>query len=153
MAGILANSSTHTHSSTSVDETEAGYITAEQVTLSVTPSASSYSWGMARPSGSSAGRSALSEDDVASPVFTPDVAGFYTITCLVNGTTTYVIRLSVTSLAVASPSQALRLSPVTDAQVEVPAVGAVLFCGSDHGDVLCMKDATNTVFTVDVTEV
>lgn len=152
MPGILASSSTHTMVSTSADQAEAGYLTGEQVTLSTTPTGSSYSWGIARPNGSSPGRSSLSEDDVASPVFTPDVAGYYVITCVVDGTA-YVLRLSVTSVAVASPTQALRLSPVTDAQVEAPATGIVLFCGSDHGNVLCTKDANDDVFTVDVTAV
>lgn len=153
MAGILASSVTQTMSSGTVDASQAGYLNGEQITLSTTPTGSSYAWSVSRPAGSSAGRSALSSATDAAPTFTPDVAGYYVVTCLVSGTTSYVLRLGVTSLAVQSPSQALRLSPVTDAQVEAPAVGMVLFCGSDHGNVLCVKDASDDVFTVDVTAV
>lgn len=150
MAGILASSVTQTMVSTSVDATQAGYLTGEQVALSTTPSGTSYAWSVARPSGSSAGRSALSSDTDASPTFTPDVAGYYVITCLVSGTTSYVLRIAVTSLAVQTPSQCLRLSPVTDAQVEAPAVGVALFCGSDHGNVLCAKYPNDAVHVVTV---
>lgn len=139
--------------SATADNTQAGYLVGEQIVLSTTPTGSSYAWALATPTGSSSGRAGLSEDDVAGPVFTPDVAGYYVITCLVSGTTSYVLRIAVTSLATATPTQGLRLSPVTDAQVEAPAVGVVLFCGSNHSNALCVKDASDNVFTVDTTAV
>jgi len=150
MAGILANSVTQTMGSTSADATQVGYLAGEQITLSVTPSGDSYAWSIARPSGSSAARAAFSDDTAASPTFTPDLPGYYVITCLVDGATSYVLRIAVTSLAVVSPSQGLRLSPVTDAQVEAPAVGVVLFCGSQHGNALCVKNADDSVDVVTV---
>lgn len=149
MAGILANSVTQTMVSGSVDASQAGYLNGEQITLTTTPAGSSYAWSVSRPAGSSAGRSALSSASAAAPTFTPDVAGYYVVTCLVDSTA-YVLRLNVTSLAVQTPSQALRLSPVTDAQVEAPTVGIALFCGSDHGNVLCVKYSNDVVHVVTV---
>jgi hypothetical protein len=151
MAGLLANSVSVSMVSGSADASQAGFLTGEQIVLSTTPTAASYSWGVAKPSGSS-GRAALSEDDVAAPVFTPDVAGYYVFTCTIAGGTAYVLRANVTALAVASPTQALRLSPVTDAQVEAPAVGMALYYSSTQS-ALCVKDANDDVFTVDVTAV
>ena len=153
MAGILANSVTQTMSSASVDASQAGYLNAEQITLSTTPTGSSYAWSLSRPSGSIAARSALSSDSDAAPTFTPDVAGYWVISCLVDGTTSYVLRISVTSLAVQTSTQAFRLSPVTDSQVEAPTVGLALYCSSTQGNVLCVKDPDDVVYTVDVTAV
>ena|SRR6478736_7449124 len=151
MAGILANSSSHTMVSGSADNTQAGYLASEQITLSANPTASSYSWGISRPAGSSAARSALSGDTDANVTFTPDLPGYWVITCTVDGTTSYVLRLTVTSLAVQTAAQCLRLSPVADAQVEAPAVGVAVFCGSDHGNALCVKNSADVVKVVTVT--
>jgi hypothetical protein len=72
----------------SPDNTKAGFITNEVVTLSVEPAASSYQWGIAKPQGASS-RSDLSSDTDASPVFVPDVHGFWVLTCVVDGATFY----------------------------------------------------------------
>lgn len=150
--GILANSTSITMTSSTSDDTEVGFVVGERVTLSTNPTGTTYAWSMAMPSTSSVARSGLDDDDAASVMFTPDVAGIYTIVCTVDSTTTYVLRLSITLPAQASVVQALRLSPVGDTQVAAPAVGQVLYFSSTQ-NALVVKDANDDVFTVDVTAV
>jgi hypothetical protein len=141
MAGItaVAASADVTSGESAADNSASGFITAEQIVLATSPAAAtSYSWGLAIPQGSSAGRSALSSTTDAAPVFTPDVAGTYVITCTVDSSTSYVLRLTVTALAVAVPTQAIRFSPVTDSSVIAPALGAMLYYSSDQ-DALVTK--------------
>ncbi len=151
MAGILANSATVSMTSGSPDASQAGFLTGERVVLSATPTGSLYSWGIAVPNGSAAGRSSLSDDTDNNPTFTPDVAGYYVITVNVDGTT-YVLRLAVTNTAVSYVTQAMRLSPVRDEQVEAPSVGLALYYSSTQG-ALCVKNPTDHVFTVNLTAV
>src|SRR3990167_2773526 len=100
MAGILASSASETMTSgdTAADNTHTGYLVAEQVTLATYPTGASYSWGLAKPSGATV-RSDLSATTGAGPVFTPDVAGYWTITCTVASTTAYVLRIAVVDAA------------------------------------------------------
>lgn len=144
MAGITATSASASVSSPSVDNTASGYVTGERVALGVAPSGSSYAWDIAAPSASSLARSALDEGDVATPNFTPDVGGTYTITCLVSGTTTYVLRLTVQSVSIAEPVEAVRFSPRVDTTVPAPAVGVTMYYSSTHS-ALVVKDATGVV--------
>jgi hypothetical protein len=126
----------------SVDNTQAGFITAEAVTLSTTPTGTDYSWAIAKPSGATS-RSNLSDDDIASPVFIPDVAGTYTITCDVDGTD-YTLRATVTAVAVTSVANGHRFSPVTNTSIPTPALGETLFYSSDSSK-LVKKDSSGVV--------
>lgn len=150
MAGILANSASETMTSgdTSADNTRAGYITGEQITLSVTPSSTSYQWGFSKPSGAT-GRSDLSDDTIASPVFVPDVAGTWTVTCVVDSGTTYVLRMTVTAVAITSVANAHRFSPVTNNSVPAPATGLTLFCSSDASNEFRAKNSAGAVLSLD----
>lgn len=153
MAGILAVSAEQvmTAPDTAVDKSVSGYVTNSQITLSTTPTGSSYSWAIAKPSGSTA-RAALSSATAEAPVFTPDVPGYYTVSVVVDSTTTYVIRISVTQTAITTSYEAIRLSPKADASVPAPALGVAMYYSSDQ-DALVIKDAAGDVYTVDLTAV
>lgn len=152
MAGILANSASHTMvgGDTSANDVESGYITGEQIVLGANPTGTTYSWGQSLPVGSTPARSALSSSSSAAPTFTPDVAGEYVITCTVDGVTSYVIRLSVEAVTPAIATGAFRLLPRTNASVPTPTTGATLFYSSDE-DAVCVKDTGGDVSTVDLT--
>ena len=153
MAGIIANSASVTigAGSTSADNTQAGYLNQEQVTCSTTPTGSAYVWSLAKPSGATS-KSDLSSTTAASVTFTPDVAGYYVITCVVDSTTTYILRISVTDTVASTAREAIRLQPKTDAQIATPSSGVALYYSSDQG-ALCIKDAAGDVSTVDLTPV
>jgi hypothetical protein len=151
MAGIVATSlTTNNSASTAVDTSVTGYLTGEAVTLTTTPTGSSYAWTLSAPGGST--RTRLNVDDMASVRFTPDVAGYYVITCTVSGVTVYVMRLAAISTGVVSTVDGLRLVPLEDTQVPTPSLGVTLFYSSDQ-DALSIKDSSGDVFTVDVTAV
>lgn len=153
MSGILANSTSKTMVSgdTSADKSVSGYITGEQITLSVYPAAtSSVAWAEAIPSGSAAARSALSASTGTSVSFTPDVGGFYTITALVDGVTTYVLRLSVSAVAVSTPEEVLRLQQVTDAQVPAPSGSTLALYNSNEHYGLVTADSGGVVTPIGV---
>jgi len=151
MAGIIANSATApmVAGDTAASNVRTGYVAAEQITLSTTPTGSTYVWGQAIPAGSAPVKSALSSTTDASPVFRPDVAGEYVVTCVVNGSTTYVIRLSVVSLVAAASVTAFHLLPIADASVPTPATGKTLYL-NDAG-LLRLKLSNGTYQTVTVT--
>lgn len=154
--GILANSATVAHSSSSADDTNTGYISGERVTLTISGApATTYQWSMAIPSTSATARSALSNTAVASPSFLPDVAGFYVLTCVATTAgvpTTYILRISVRQSSVATAVEALRLMPIADALVPAPPVGCALYFSEEQGT-LCMKLANGDIHTVDSTAV
>jgi hypothetical protein len=135
MSGILANSASKVMVSgdTSADNALSGWVTGEQVSLSVTPTGTTYQWSCAIPSASAPARSALDDATSATPKFFPDVAGYYTVSCIVDSTTTYVLRMSVVQSAIADPVQGERFSPVTDAQIQAPPLGGTLYYSSDQG--------------------
>lgn len=135
---------------TSADNTVAGYLLSETVVLTATPVGTSYSWGIAKPSGATS-RSDLSDSTAAAPVFCPDAAGYYVITCTVDGTS-YVLRIAVSQVAISTPYEAIRLQPMTDAQVTAPSVGACLYWSATQNK-LAIKLANGSVSTVDVTPV
>lgn len=136
---------------TSANNSVSGYIVGEQITLSVTPSGSSYSWGQAIPSASAVGRSGLSETDQATATFTPDVGGTYAITCLVSGTTTYVLILTVVNTAILEiGADGVRYPPVYDSQVPAPTAGRVQYFSLDQ-DALVVKLPDNSTQLVNVT--
>lgn len=150
MAGILANSAsvTMTAGDTAADNSRAGYIVNEQITLSVTPTGTTYVWGLAKPGGATS-RSDLSDNSSASIVFVPDYAGTWTVTCVVDGTTTYVLRLTATAVAITSVANAHRFSPVTDTSVPAPALGLTLYCSSNASNLLRAKNAAGAVLSLD----
>lgn len=149
MAGILANSASETMVSgdTSADNTRAGYVVGEQITLATVPTGSVYSWSLSKPEGATS-RSNLSDATVASPVFVPDYAGTWTVTCIVDNTT-YVLRLTATAVAITSVANAHRFAPVTNNSVPAPATGLTLFCSSDAANQLRAKNTSGTVLSLD----
>ncbi len=149
MAGILANSASKTMlaAATSADNSVAGRVTGEQITLTVSPSGTDYTWSQSIPSGSTPRRSALSDSTGASVTCTPDVAGTYTVTCIVDSTTTYVLRIGVTSTAISQLAEAIRQSPKEDSTVPAPSLGLTLFF-SDTIDQLAVKDPSDRVWPV-----
>ena len=145
MAGITATSASASVSSPSADNTASGYVTGERITLGTTPAASSsYQWGQAAPSASALARSAVDNDTAAAPTFVPDVAGTYVVTCLVDGATTYTLRLTVQSVSIAEPVEAVRFSPRADTTIPAPAAGVTMYYSSTHS-ALVVKDSSNVV--------
>lgn len=98
----------------------AGFIRSEQITLSTTPTGTNYAWGQAIPVGSTTARSSLSATTGASITFTPDVAGYYVISCTVDSTTTYTLVISVTDTVTSTTTEALRVQAKADAGVPSP---------------------------------
>ena len=149
MAGILANSASATMVSgdTSVDNTRAGYIVGEQITLSTFPTGSVYVWSLSKPEGATS-RSNLSDATSASVVFVPDYAGTWTATCVVDNTT-YVLRLTATAVAITSVANAHRFAPVTNNSVPSPATGLTLFCSSNASNQLRAKNTSGAVLSID----
>lgn len=149
MSGILANSASETMVSgdTSADNTRAGYVVGEQITLATVPTGASYSWSLSKPGGATS-RSDISDATVASPVFVPDYAGTWTVTCIVDNAT-YVLRLTATAVAITSVANAHRFSPVTNNSIPAPATGLTLFCSSDASNQLRAKNTSGTVLSLD----
>lgn len=141
--GILANSASVVHASSSATDVKAGYVTNERIVLSTSPTQASYSWGLTKPSGSTA-RSVLSDATSATPLFTPDVAGIYVIT---EGTSGFILRVTCTAVEVTSVSNAHRFSPVTDNSVPVPALGRTAYYSSDQ-NALVTKDPAGSIDAV-----
>lgn len=141
MAGIMANSASQTMVSgdTSADNAFAGYVVREAIALSVTPSGTTYQWSLSKPAGATS-RSDLTSDDEATSSFTPDTAGDWLVALIVDGATTYVLRVSVTAVAVSFTYEALRFSPKTAASVPTPSVGSATFHESASG-LLSRKNA------------
>lgn len=125
MAGILANSASVSMLVGSPDANQDGYLSGEQITLTVTPGASSVQWSAAKPT-SSLDSSELSADTGHSVTFTPDVGGYYVFVALVDGTTTYVLRIAVTEVAAVVPYEALRMIPTDSDTVPTPVMGGAV---------------------------
>lgn len=154
MAGISAVSASKSHAHSGADVTASGsFVVNEQVTLSATPTGTSYQWELSIPAASSPARSALDDDTDGTPKFTPDVAGLYVVSVTVNGSTLYVLRLSVAAPGVVRMGEINNMLPLTDAQVPTPQTGFSFFCGADHSNLPCIKKTDGTVHTVDLTAV
>lgn len=154
MSGILASSVAHTmvEGDTDPDKSVAGYLLSEAIALSAFPApSSSASWGISKPSGATS-RSDLSDSSSRTPSFTPDVAGYYVVTCTVDGVTAYVIRLAVAQVAITTPYEAIRLQPLEDEQVIAPTLGACLYWSATQ-NALAIKLPDDSVSTVNVTPV
>jgi hypothetical protein len=144
MAGIGAQSVTKTHAASGSDVAVSGFLKNEQIRLYVDGGASSYAWSIAVPSDSAPGRSALDSSTDATPAFTPDVAGFYTVAVVVNGSTSYVLRVAVAPVAIVRVAEGLNLMPLADAQVPTPQLGVTLYYSTDASAAV-LKDTTGTV--------
>ena len=151
MAGILANSLSVTMLSgdTLPDNTVSGYVTEEQVVLGASPApvGATYLWSMAGPPGTTI-RDAFDQPDIATPTFTPNAPGWYTITCTVNSTTTYVLLASVTATAAITTAEAIRVPPKTDASIITPPSGSVLFYSAASNS-WRVKDSTGLAHDLD----
>lgn len=129
---------------TAADKSVSGYVTNEAVTLSTTPTGSTYSWGISLPTGATA-RANISDSTAATPSFTPDRAGYYVVTCVVDSTTTYVIRISVTQVAITTSYEAIRFSPKAAASVPTPSVGEAAFVNSSDSNLLTRKNSSGAL--------
>jgi hypothetical protein len=102
------------------------------------------------PVGSATVKSALSATNAATCVFRPDVTGEYTVTCLVDGATLYVLRCSVIALVPTSFAGAMHFLAVPDAAVPVPATGKTQYLSADTGQ-MSFKLPNGTIERVTVT--
>jgi hypothetical protein len=143
--GILANSVDVTHSSSTSDDTKAGYVVGSPITLTVSEGGSDYVWASGAPSSSTLARSALSATTGSSVSFTPDVAGYYNVIATVDTTDVYILRISVTQTATSSLVESLRHSPKEDSTIAAPALGLTQFF-SDTFDNLAVKDPSDRVW-------
>ena len=146
MAGILANSASVTMSVGTPDNTQAGYVENEAVTLSTNPAGTTHEWGLAKPQGSTA-LGDLSATTGTGIQFIPDEHGTWTITCTVDNTTAYTLRISVTAVAITHHANGSRYMPVTNNSIPTPATGVTVFYSSDD-DRLSYKDTTGTVYAL-----
>ncbi len=133
MAGILANSASKTMTSGSADNSVSGYLVGEQIVLTVTPTGTDYVWAVAKPSGSATARSNLDATTGASVKFTPDAEGYFTVSCVVDSTTTYTLRIAAQSIGTVTYHSASNFSPLNNAQVPVPALGHTWFHSTELG--------------------
>jgi hypothetical protein len=151
MAGIVASSATTNNSgSTASDSSVSGYIAGERITLTTTPTGTSYAWTLSTPNGSE--RASLTADDEAAVSFVPDYEGYYVVTCTVSGSMVYVLRVAVSNIGAVNVVDAMRLVPLTDTQVPTPATGATLYYSSTQS-ALAVKLTNGTVHTLDITAV
>lgn len=150
MSGILAQSASQTMTSgdTAADKSISGYIRNERITFGVTPLATtSYLWSLGLPSGSSSAKAYLTDTTGSAPALVPDRGGTYTISCVVDGTTTYAMRLTALDTASSEPAEALRFTPRADAQVGTPSLGAAVYWSSTQ-NALALKYPDGSVHTV-----
>src|SRR6185369_319576 len=104
----------------------------------------SYAWSISAPSDSAPARSALDDATDASPKFTPDVPGYYTLVVVVGGATTYILRIAAVAVGTARQAEAINLLPLADAQVPTPKLGVSIYYSTDLG-APAKKDTSGTV--------
>jgi hypothetical protein len=149
MAGILANSASVTMVSGTPDGINGGYVANETITLSTEPTGTAYEWSLAKPQGSTA-RANLSATTGTGITFTPDTRGVWTISCIVDGVTVYILRVGVEAVAITTHGDASHYIPIANASVPTPALGATLFFSRDSG-VMSFKLADGSVVAIDTT--
>ena len=149
MAGILANSVTGSMVSgdTAVTQTVSGYVSSEQITLSTSPTGSTYAWTLSRPSGTTV-RSDLNNEDIAAPKFTPEAEGSYLVTCTVDGSTVYTVQIGVLAASTSNAVQVLRLQPLKNASVATPSDDSVNVYNSYENAALSLKNDAGTVYEI-----
>lgn len=144
MAGISAVSASKSAAASGADVAVTGFLVGERIALSTTPTGNGYQWAMAAPSDSAPARSALDDDTDGAPTFIPDVAGYYVLSVTVDGSTTYVLRIAVASVATVRVGEVLHLLPLADSQVSTPQAGVSFYYSTDAGKAV-VKDTTGTV--------
>lgn len=117
---------------TAADKSVSGYVAKETIALAVVPSATTYAWALTKPSGSNGAATLTDNGDGAAEV-TPDVQGLWLVTCTVDGSTVYRIRISVLAAAMVTTVGAHRFTPTEDAAVPAPIVGASVYYSADAG--------------------
>ncbi len=142
--GILANSASVTMTSSASDDVASGFVTGESIALTTNPTGTSYEWTLGRPEGSTTRARLVGDTSAPSVTFTPDAGGIYVITCTVDGSIAYVLRVSAERLALSGSLSAQRFMPVGDAAVPTPALGATVFYSRDS-DALAVKLASGEV--------
>ena len=150
MAGITAVSSSFTLGSGSAipDNSVSGFKNKEQVSLGVTPSPSTILWSISKPYGSNI-TSKISDVNSYNPVFTPDKSGVYTVSCLVNGSDTYVLRINVAETSISTFLSSIHFIPTPNVSVTAPKSGGILFWSQDS-DKLSIKNTDDTVDEIQV---
>ncbi len=145
MAGITAQSATKTHAagSTSADLAVSGFVTKEQISLGVTGTPGTCQWSLSKPSNSGSG-CALDTPNQIICKFSPDVDGLYTVSCLVDGVTTYVLRIAVLNISNISFLSVVHLLPCTDSQVPIPRSGIMLYFSSNT-NLLSIKKSDGSI--------
>lgn len=148
MAGINVVSASSTNTDQN-DTTVDNYVTDEQVTLSTTPTSSSYQWSLSKPT-TSTDRCQLSDETAAAPKFVPDVAGYYALSVTVADGSVYTVTISVLQVVMATALEALRFQPMHNAAVVTPPAAGVVFWSLEVGG-LAVKLADGTVHALNVT--
>lgn len=110
----------------------------------------SYVWGFTPPPNSKAALNVslgivLAAALGANPSFTPDIPGTYTITCVDDTTTQYVLYLNVSPSSLTVFPGAVQLAYGPPASVQTPQVGSVLFSDSSNSGAFSYKDPNNLV--------
>ena len=149
MAGILANSVSKSMASGTADAAVSGYLVGEEITLTTLPTGTEYAWTISKPSDSTS-RADLSDDTGASVRFSPDVEGYYVVTCTVDSSTVYILRIAAVSVGVVADRSVMRFSPLADSQVPTPATGVSLYYSSTQSS-LAFKTTAGAVYTLDST--
>ncbi len=145
MAGITAQSASKSLLSgeTIPDNTTTNFLVKEQISLGISPSPQTVLWSISKPYLSNT-TAYISDNTSYNPVFTPDKDGIYTVSCLVDSTTTYVLRINVLNVSEVTRLSSLHLMPCSSAQIVPPNSGGVLFWSSDT-DSLSIKYPNNSV--------
>ena len=128
MSGITAispNGLVDAGSSSPVN-TASGFLTKEQISFGLTGSPMSAIWSLSKPSTSGSACSIIGASSL-NPVLTPDTEGVYVVSCLVDGSTTYVLTLSIVASSSVSTISALHLLPADPVQIPTPRSGATVF--------------------------
>lgn len=150
--GVLANSASMTHAFSTGDSERTGYVCQEPISLLVSVIGSSYEWSMSAPE-TSGPHAEIRGVDQPSALFIPDVAGYYVVSCLVDGAVAYILRILVSDVVVGTEKLALGLQSKTDGQIPEPSAGLILYCSSTQGGSLCVKDAEGAVLKLDISAV
>lgn len=129
---------------TDIDKAVEGYLARERITLTVTGSPDAVLWGLSKPN-SSGSVSGIDAPTDPTCTFSPDVEGYYVVTCLVDGETLYILRIAVVQVTSISTVGAFRLAPVAEVSVPAPASGATVFYSLDrHAVVAKASDGSIT---------
>lgn len=142
MSGITAVSATKSvdAGSTTVDNSVIGFVSKEQISLGLTGSPTTALWSISKPINSGS-YCTISDENSVNPVFTPDVEGIFTVSCLVDGSTTYILRFSIVNIAVTSAISAIHFLPCLNSQIPTPSSGVTVFFSSESGQM--SKKSTN----------